>query len=540
MLWLPVTAAVFLIMGLWLGRSFDFAKSDTSAGAKLNEVFDIIEARYVDPVDFDSLVELAIPEMLSNLDPHSVYIPAAERTAFNRELEGSFYGVGIQFQMMNDTLYVLEVIAGAGADEAGLLPGDRIIEVDGKNIAGVEASTEYLYSLLRGDKDTKVNVKLLRHSSPAPLSYEIKRGEVPVSPIDASYMLSDTIGYIRLGKFSENTYPEFLATLGQLRYDGAKAFVVDLRSNGGGYMNPAVLIANEFLPAGRKIVETKGRNSSDNNILISDGLGSFVDEPLVVLIDEFTASSSEIFAGAMQDNDRALIVGRRSFGKGLVQAQFELPDSAQFRLTVQRYYTPSGRCIQKTYTPGKNNDYQNEILSRYDRGEIFSQDSVRVDSTLIFYTMAGRPVYGGGGIIPDAFVPSDTSGVTSYYLKVANAGLIRKYAYEYADLNRESLSEAHDTAEMLSMLPSDGVLLNSFVRYADKAGIAPRWYFINQSAALIVNQIKALIARDIVGMDGYFEVVNTTDPVITEALRQLADPSALHGPADAAQQEGSN
>lgn len=539
MLWLPVTAAVFLIAGLWLGRSFDFAHSDTSARAKLNEVFDIIEARYVDPVDFDSLVELAIPEMLSNLDPHSVYIPAAERTAFNRELEGSFYGVGIQFQMMNDTLYVLEVIAGAGADEAGLLPGDRIIEVDGKNIAGVEASTEYLYSLLRGDKDTKVNVKLLRHSSPAPLSYEITRGEVPVSPIDASYMLSDTIGYIRLGKFSENTYPEFLATLGQLRYDGAKAFVVDLRSNGGGYMNPAVLIANEFLPAGRKIVETKGRNSSDNNILISDGLGSFVDEPLVVLIDEFTASSSEIFAGAMQDNDRALIVGRRSFGKGLVQAQFELPDSAQFRLTVQRYYTPSGRCIQKTYTPGKNNDYQNEILSRYDRGEIFSQDSVRVDSTLIFYTMAGRPVYGGGGIIPDAFVPSDTSGVTSYYLKVANAGLIRKYAYEYADLNRESLSEAHDTAEMLLMLPSDGVLLNSFIRYADKAGIAPRWYFINQSAALIVNQIKALIARDIVGMDGYFEVVNTTDPVITEALQQLADPSALHGPADAAQ-EGSN
>ena len=215
-----------------------------------------------------------------------------------------------------------------------------------------------------------------------------------------------------------------------------------------------------------------------------------------------------------------------------MQAQFELPDSAQFRLTVQRYYTPSGRCIQKTYTPGHNSEYETEILSRYDRGEIFSQDSVRVDSTLIFYTMAGRPVYGGGGIIPDAFVPSDTSGVTSYYLKVANAGLIRKYAYEYADLNRESLSEAHDTAEMLSMLPSDGVLLNSFVRYADKAGIAPRWYFINQSAALIVNQIKALIARDIVGMDGYFEVVNTTDPVITEALRQLADPSALQGPSD--------
>lgn len=535
MLWLPVTAAVFLIVGLWLGRSFDFAHPDTSARTKLNEVFDIIEARYVDPVDFDSLVELAIPEMLSNLDPHSVYIPASERTAFNRELEGSFYGVGIQFQMMNDTLYVLEVIAGAGADEAGLLPGDRIIEVDGKNIAGVEASTEYLYSLLRGDKDTKVNVKLLRHSSLTPLTYEITRGEVPVSPIDASYMLSDTIGYIRLGKFSENTYPEFLATLGQLRYDGAKAFVVDLRSNGGGYMNPAVLIANEFLPAGRKIVETKGRNSSDNNILISDGLGSFVEEPLVVLIDEFTASSSEIFAGAMQDNDRALIVGRRSFGKGLVQAQFELPDSAQFRLTVQRYYTPSGRCIQKTYTPGHNSEYETEILSRYDRGEIFSQDSVRVDSTLIFYTMAGRPVYGGGGIIPDAFVPSDTSGVTSYYLKVANAGLIRKYAYEYADLNRESLSEARDTAEMLSMLPSNGVLLNSFVRYADKAGIAPRWYFINQSAALIVNQIKALIARDIVGMDGYFEVVNTTDPVITEALRQLADPSALHAPDDAGQ-----
>ncbi|MDE6135179.1 MAG: S41 family peptidase, partial [Muribaculaceae bacterium] len=361
-----------------------------------------------DDIDLDSLVELTIPELLHNLDPHSAYIPASARTVANRDLEGSFFGIGIQFQMINDTLYVLEVIHGAAAEEAGLLPGDRIVEVDGMNIAGNGKTSDDVFNLLRGPKDTQVQVKVKRHSSPPPLVFDLTRGEVPVSPVDAAYMINDSIGYLRLGKFSENTYMESLSTLAQLRYDGARAFVIDLRGNTGGYMSPAVMLANEFLGPKQLIVYTKGRNVSDNNILFADGSGTFTDEKVVILVDEYTASSSEIFSGAIQDNDRGLIVGRRTFGKGLVQSPFELPDSSEFRLTVQRYYTPSGRCIQKTYSPGHGLEYETEIYSRYDRGELFSLDSIRLDSTQIFSTAHDRRVYGGGGIMPDIFVPSDT------------------------------------------------------------------------------------------------------------------------------------
>ena len=519
---LPLIATVFLVLGLILGRLLDSNLREGSAQHKLNQVFEIIQENYVDRVDFDSLLELTLPELFHNLDPHSSYIPASQRIIANRDLEGSFFGIGIQFQMINDTLYVLEVINGGAAEGAGIMPGDKMIEVDGENIAGVNVTEDRIFSLLRGKKDTEVQVKVVRHNSPQPLTFDLVRGEVPVSPIDASYIINDSIGYIRLGKFSENTYPEFLNTLGQLKYDGATSYIIDLRGNGGGYMNPSVLIANEFLEPQSIIVMTKGRSMSDNTVLFADGTGAFNNEKIIVLTDEFTASSSEIFAGAIQDNDRGLVIGRRTFGKGLVQRSFEMPDSSEFRLTVQRYYTPSGRCIQKTYTPGKNGEYETEILSRYDRGEIFSADSVKVDSTKIFHTKTGRLVYGGGGIIPDIFVPSDTTGVTNYYIKVANSGLLRKFAYEYADLNRETLSEASDANDLLAKLPSDNVLLQSFVNYANtKGGVAPRWYYINISSKLIVNQIKALIARDIVGMDGYFQIVNANDPVVVEAVRQM-------------------
>ncbi len=522
LLWLPIASSLFLIAGIWIGVYYANQDRHAAARQKLDQVFDIIGQSYVDPVDFDSLVELAIPELLANLDPHSAYIPYAERTAANRDLEGAFSGVGIQFQMMNDTLYILEVISGGAAEEAGILPGDRIIEVDSINIAGVEIGQDKIFDMLRGPEGTPVQVKIKRNNYPSLLTFDLIRTQIPVSPIDASYIIGDTIGYIRLGKFSESTYPEMLTTLAQQRYDGAKSFIIDLRGNGGGYMNPAVLVANEFFGPHSVIVETKGRSRADHTILFSDGTGAFTDEKIVVLVDEFTASSSEILAGAIQDNDRGLIIGRRTFGKGLVQRSFELPDSSEFRLTVQRYYTPSGRCIQKNYRPGHNTEYATEIFDRYDRGEIFSADSLKVDSTLIFSTTTGRLVYGGGGIVPDVFVPSDTSNVTSYYIKVANAGLLRQFAYEYADLNRPRLTESRDTKELLTMLPADNVLLQSFVNYAaTKGGIAPRWYYINISAPLIVNQLKALIARDIVGLDGYFEITNENDPVVIEAVRQL-------------------
>ncbi len=527
MLWLPLTAAIFLIAGIALGSYISTTDTNLGARHKLNQVFDIISENYVDEVSADSLVEMALPELLKNLDPHSAYIPRSERVAVNRDLEGSFFGIGIQFQMMNDTLYVLEVISGGAAEEAGMLAGDRIIAVDGDNIAGVGVNENDIFSRLRGPEGTPVEVTVARHNSPKPLVFDLVRSQVPVSPIDASYMINDSVGFVRLSKFSDNTFVEALTTFSQLKHLGATSFILDLRGNGGGYMAPAVLVANEFLGPQDIVVSTRGRSMGDNRTLFADGSGTFRSEKLVVLVDEFSASSSEILSGAIQDNDRGLIVGRRTFGKGLVQQPFELPDSSEFRLTVQRYYTPSGRCIQKKYTPGHRSDYDIEVYDRYNRGEIFSADSIPVDSAEIFTTRSGRKVYGGGGIIPDIFVPSDTTGVTSYFIKVANAGLLRKFAYEYADLNRDRLNESENAAEMLSKLPSDYVLLQSFVNYANtKGGVAPRWYYINISAPLIVNQIKALIARDILGLDGYFEVVNANDPVVQEALRQLRNGGA--------------
>ncbi len=516
-----------MVIGILTGTYLSSHDHDNAARQKLDRVFDIITSNYVDDVELDSLVELTIPELLRNLDPHSAYIASAEREIANRDLEGSFSGVGIQFQIINDTLCVLEVINGGAAEEAGLVAGDRIIAVDNENIAGVGIKENDVFSRLRGPEGSTVHLTVRRHNTTRPLEFDVTRGQVPVSPIDASYMVNDSVGYLRLGKFSDNTYTEAYTTLAQLRFLGAKAFILDLRGNTGGYMSPAVLLANEFLNPGQVIVSTKGRTMADNRTLFADGLGSMQDEKLIVLVDEFSASSSEIVSGAIQDNDRGLIIGRRTFGKGLVQQSFELPDSSEFRLTVQRYYTPSGRCIQKKYTPGHNGEYEIEVYDRYNRGEIFSADSIPIDSTEIFMTSTKRPVYGGGGIIPDIFVPSDTTGVTNYFIKVANAGLLRKFAYEYADQNRERLNASEKTDDLLAMLPADHDLLKSFVDYAHtQGGIAPRWYYVNISAPLIVNQIKALIARDILGLDGYFEVVNARDPVVQEALRQIENGGA--------------
>jgi len=510
MLWLPVTAAAFMLLGLWAGRFLATDGSDAPARTKLDKVFELIGENYVDPVSYDSLVELAIPEILLNLDPHSVYIPASERTAANRDLESSFFGIGIQFQMINDTLYIVEVIAGGAAEEAGIMPGDRIIAVDSLDIAG------------NGTSSNEVYVTVRRQSSAEPLEFDLVRAEVPVSPIDAAYMLTDTIGYVRLGKFSDNTFAEFLRVFDGLRSEGARAYVLDLRGNGGGYMSPAVLMANEFFGDDcNLIVSTRGRNLSDNRVIYSDRTGAFGSEPVAVLIDEFTASASEILAGALQDNDRAIIVGRRSFGKGLVQTPFELPDSSEFRLTIQRYYTPSGRCIQKDYQLGKRGTYEQEILDRYDHGEFYNSDSIKFNKDLQYTTAGGRTVYGGGGIMPDFFVPNDTAGISSYYINVLNAGLLQRFAFEYSDRYRERLSAAKNVNEILALLPPDDELLQLFVSYAAQNGIPARWYYINISQGLIVNYLKALIASDIIGRQAYYEVANTIDPAFNQAVTHL-------------------
>ncbi|MDE6277696.1 MAG: S41 family peptidase [Muribaculaceae bacterium] len=520
---LPAITALALVAGIWIGTALSRSSDQSAARQKLNEVFDIIEESYVDEVSLDSIVDISLREILTNLDPHSVYISASERARSDRELESSFYGIGIQFQMQKDTVYVVEVITGGAAEEAGMQAGDRIVKVDGRDITGPEMTTDSVFSMLRGPEGTPVDVSVKRFNSPDLIDYRLVRVEIPVTPVDASYMLNDSTGYLKISKFSDATYPDFIRNFNELRFKGAKSLVLDLRGNTGGYMQPAVLMANEFFGTNTVLVSTRGRQWRDNSVLGSDRTGSFAGERVVVLIDEYTASASEIFAGAIQDNDRGLIVGRRSFGKGLVQHPFELEDSSLIRLTVQRYYTPSGRCIQKTFHRGKNSEYAMDLMERYNHGESFVADSIKVDSTQVFETLVtGRTVYGGGGIMPDVFVPADTTGVTPYYLSVANAGLLQKYAFEFSDLNRDNLSEATTTGELLELLPSDAVLLQSFVKYANDVGnVRPRWYYIEPSRRLIVNQIKGLIARDILGLSSYYEVINATDPVVKEAIEQI-------------------
>lgn len=521
LVWSPLLAAALVAAGMWFGLMLGGGRPNSPAHEKLNTVFDLIRDEYVEEVSSDSLVELTIPELLRNLDPHSVYIPRDELEMANRDLESSFFGVGVQFQIMDDSICVVEVISGGPAEKVGMRAGDRIIAVDGKNMTGTDVTNEAVFAALRGAKDTKVSVTVKRNGTRKPVTFDIVRGEIPTTSIDAKYLIEDSIGYIRLGKFANNTYSEFLQAANSLRHKGATGYIIDLRGNSGGLLDQAILIANELFSQGDVLVETRGRNKAENLIIPADGTGSFFAESIVVLVDEFTASSSEILAGAIQDNDRGLIIGRRTFGKGLVQRMITLPDSSQIRLTVQRYYTPSGRCIQKDYKAGSNTDYEAEIYDRYTNGEIFAADTTKYDAAHVFTTVNGRKVFGGGGILPDIFVPSDTTGITSYYLSVANAGLLQKFAYEYADINRDQLEKARNVEQLKSMLPSNDILLGAFVNYAADNGIARRWYYINNSARLIVNQLKALIARDILGMDAYFEIVNPTDPTVKEAVKQI-------------------
>ena len=520
-IWAPLVGAALLVAGIWIGYVIAGGKGTTPAQQKLNKVFELIADEYVDEVSMDSIVELTIPQLLQNLDPHSIYIPVDELDKMNRDLESSFFGVGIQFQLISDTICVVQVIEGGPAQHVGMLAGDRIIAVDGKPMTGKQITNDDVLNTLRGPKDTKVTVTVKRGNSARPLSFEIVRGEIPSVSVNAAYVVDGNVGYVRVTKFAQNTYSEFLQALAQLKADGAEKFIIDLRGNTGGLLDQAILMANEFLPAGQRIVEVRGRKAADNTTWLSDGTGMFADIPLVVLTDEFSASSSEIVSGCIQDNDRGLIVGRRTFGKGLVQRQIVLEDSSQIRLTVQRYYTPSGRCIQKDFHRGDNVGYETEINDRYTHGEVFSADSIKVDSAQIFTTAHGRVVYGGGGIIPDVFVPNDTSNVTNYYISVANAGLLNKFAYEYCDLNREDLTACDNVDQLLSKLPPADVLLQAFVQYAADNGVHKRWYYINISSQLIIDQLRALIASDILGMSAYYEIVNRTDLTMQRALELL-------------------
>lgn len=518
-IWIPLVAAMAFVGGILAGTLLHHQGGRSDGEKKLSNLLNLIGNEYVDVVDTDSLIEKSLPHLLSSLDPHSVYIPAQDLQMVNEELDGSFSGVGVHFTINNDTINVLEATSGGPAERVGIKAGDRIIAVNGENVAGTGITNEEVFKLLRGERGSNVKLTVKRNNTPAPIYFEVTRGDISVTSIDADYIVADSIGYIRVNKFGRTTYDEFFQALFALRDAGAKDYIVDLRGNTGGLLETSVLMANEFLPRGQKIVETKGRRAQENSTVISDGYGAFKDSRITVLIDETSASSSEIFAGAIQDNDRGLIIGRRSFGKGLVQNQIDLPDGSAVRLTVARYYTPSGRCIQKDYSDAES--YENDLIDRYSRGEAFEADSIKFDDTKQFVTMHGRKVYGGGGITPDIFVPNDTTGITKYYINVFNQGLLQKFALEYVDNNRPKLEEAFDVNELMSMLPGDLQLIQQFVKFTKEHGVNTQWSYINISAPLIVNQLKALIARDILGLSAYYEITNLMDTTVMSAIEQL-------------------
>lgn len=515
----PILLALMFIGGFFCSRLLTKSTGKSDTERKFQAILNIIESQYVDQISVDSLLEVTFPLLMSNLDPHSSYIPAKDIDAVNGELEGTFSGVGIQFAIQNDTIIVVEAINEGPSQMAGIKAGDRIVAIDGVNVAGTGIENDDVISKLRGPKGTEVKIAVKPYNSTKVTEHTIKRDDVAVTSIDAAYMATDDIGYVRINKFGSTTYSEFYDALNNLKANGAKDYIIDLRSNTGGFMEMAIMMANEFFERGTPIVFTRGREQSNDEYVISDGYGSFKNARVAVLIDEISASSSEIFSGAIQDNDRGLIIGRRSFGKGLVQRQIELPDHSVLHLTIARYYTPSGRCIQKDYSD--IDSYEFDIINRYKHGEAYEVDSIRLNTDDIYHTTHGRTVYGGGGIMPDIFVPNDTVGVTKYYVDVANAGLLQKYALEFVDMNRDTLEDAIDVEDLYSRLPSDYTLLRSLVAYAAENKIPARWSQINNSHNLIVNQLKALIARDVIGMDAYFEISNSIDPTVNEAIDRL-------------------
>lgn len=516
---LPLFLSLGIIGGLFIGR-YSSEQRLSPGEEKLRTVLGMIQEQYVDPINIDSLINESIPDLLASLDPHSAYIPAESLTIANDDLEGSFGGIGVAFQVLNDTVTVVEVITGGPAEKVGILPGDLILEANGKKLTGEKITSDEVFKTLRGKEGTKVKTLVKRRSSKTPLTFDIVRGQIPSNSVDAAYMLTDDTGYVKVSKFARTTYSEFYTALTRLQTEGAKKYIVDLRGNSGGFMDQAIYMANEFLPAGRGIVFTKGRIAENQTVATSDGTGQFQNVPLTVITNEFSASASEIFAGAIQDNDRGLVIGRRTFGKGLVQNQLSLPDSSAVRLTVARYYTPSGRCIQKEYKRGKDGKYEMDIADRYTHGEFYSRDSIKLDKSKLFRTVNGREVYGGGGIMPDVFVPEDTTGYTSYYLEAVNKGLINTFAQYMADSYRPMMKDK-SVESMMRILPRDNTLLQNFVSYAASKGLPARWYYINQSRGLLLNQIKGVIARDLVGYEGLIKILNQEDKTVAEALRLL-------------------
>lgn len=493
----------------------DGGLSSSDASRKLVYLFDLLRDRYVDTLNLKKLVEDAIPTIIEELDPHSVYIPKEELEEVNEQLDGSFSGIGVQFNIQNDTVMVIQVIAGGPSERAGLMPGDRIVSVNDSTFCGPGINNNKVMKSLRGDKGSVVKLGIRRSTSSEVLTYNVTRGDIPVNSVTAQYLIDGNIGYVQVDNFGRNTYNEFFNALIRLKASGAKGYIVDLRNNGGGFMEICCQMVNEFLGKDQLIVYTEGKSQPRSEIR-TDGRGNFQNDPVVVLINEWSASASEIFSGAIQDNDRGTIIGRRSFGKGLVQQQYDLNDGSALRLTIARYHTPSGRCIQKPYSMGKSDDYMMDILNRYDRGEFYSQDSIHLADSLKFYTTGGRVVYGGGGIMPDIFIPQDTDYITPYYNKCINTGVCYSFAFQYSDSHREKLASFKDFNAMESYLRSQN-LMEQFVPFA-ASKVKPDAKQFAVSRKSLERLIVSYIMRQSKDENYFYREFNSDDPTYLKAI----------------------
>ena len=524
----PLLLSISMIVGILIGTFFTSHSSTgklsiiNTRSNKLNYLLQLIDNNYVDTVDMSSLVEDAMPQILAELDPHSSYIPAKDAEEAAEGLKGSFSGIGVSFTMEKDTVNVMSVISGGPAQKVGIMAGDRILKADTVSLVGMDS--EQVMKHLKGPKGTHVRLAVKRHGTKEQVFFDVVRGDIPNESVVAAYMIDKNIGYVKVKKFGEQTYAEMLVALARLNIDGMKNLIVDLRGNTGGYMHIAIQMVNEFLPADRLVVYTEGRKSPREEFK-SDGRGSFKHLPIVVLMDEASASASEIFAGAIQDNDRGTIIGRRSFGKGLVQQPMEFRDGSVVRLTVARYYTPSGRCIQKPYQHGKGEDYENELMARYERGEFFYQDSIHQEGEE-YHTLIGRTVYGGGGIVPDIFVPEDTTAITSYYKQALFSGLLRQFCFSYTDSKREVLSKYETVDEMLRYLKGQN-LLEKFARFGEQHELRRRNILMEKSKNLFYRNIYGNIIYNAMDTENYIEYFNREDQTVQKACQILRDSTSV-------------
>jgi len=519
---LPILLTIAVAAGILIGATMadgDGAKNDIVSGyLKFKEILTYVQRDYVDKVDTDELVETAISRMLEKLDPHSVYIPAKELELAKSQLEGEFEGIGIEFNIIKDTIYVVAPLSGGPSEEVGLQSGDKIVKVDGDVVAGTGIDNRDVFDLLRGKKGTEVKVGIKRKGAKDLLNFTITRDKIPQESVDASYMVNNEIGYIKVSRFAASTYDEFRQALTELKSQGMSKLILDLQGNPGGYMDRAINMADEFLRDNAMIVYTEGKQPRYNSEARAYREGQFERQPIIVLIDEGSASASEIVAGALQDNDRALIVGRRSFGKGLVQMPIPLDDGSELRLTISRYYTPSGRSIQKPYEEGSK-EYSQDMRHRYEHGELFSADSIHFDDSLKYETInKGRVVYGGGGIMPDFFVPLDTSNLSNASLgKLYNTNAIREYTLLYYENNKAEL-EAMDYEDYRTDFEVSDKMLNDLFDIAREAGEEIDEGEMEQATEFIRNRVKGLIARSVWGNDGAFPIFNQQNVILQKAL----------------------